>query len=396
VKPLRRDLAPHLLRAARGFGALVLTGPRRAGKTFCLRHTFPKASYHLLEDPETVARVRSDPRAWLDELKLPAIIDEVQHAPELLQWIRARIDRTPSKTGQWLITGSQDFALMKGVTESMAGRAAIFQMLPLSVHELGKWDLLRGGYPEVWQRPRLAADWFRSYVQSYLERDVRDVTQVKDLGVFRRFMSLAAMRSAQLLNKSELAQPLGVTVPTIGQWVEVLQTTGVVQLVHPYFENFEKRLLKTPKLYFNDPGLLCHLLGFDSLAALEKTTLIGQVFETFVASELVKGQLANGKQRQLYYFRDEQGLEVDFMVPRESGRVELIETKWTKTPTPHMAKPIAALLEKLRDRGFGTVICRGASDRPARATIAPSVQAVSVEAAFTPPAGDAAPSLRRR
>ncbi|MBL8949145.1 MAG: ATP-binding protein [Myxococcaceae bacterium] len=382
MKTLVRDLEPRLVRAAKGFGAIVLTGPRRAGKTFCLRHAFPSASYQLLEDPETIARVRSDPRAWLDELKLPVIIDEVQHAPELLQWIRARIDRAPAKNGQWFITGSQDFALMKGVTESMAGRAAIFQMLPLSAHELDRWDLLRGGYPEVWQRPKLAADWFRSYVQSYLERDVRDVTHVKDLGVFRRFLSLAAMRSGHLLNKSELAQPLGVSVPTIGQWVDVLQTTGVVQLVHPYFENFEKRLLKTPKLYFNDAGLLCHLLGFDSLKALEKTTLIGQVFETFVASELVKQQLSNGLERAIYYFRDEQGLEVDFVVPRDSGQVELIEAKWTKTPTPPMAKPIGVLLEKLKGRGFGTVICRGARDRPERATLAPDVKAVSVEAAF--------------
>lgn len=385
VQNLHRQLAPQLQRAARGFGALVLTGPRRAGKTFCLRHTFPKASYQLLEDPETIARVRSDPRAWLDELRLPVIIDEIQHAPELLQWIRARIDRAPSKKGQWLITGSQDFALMRGVTESMAGRAAIFQMLPLSVRELGRWDLLRGGYPEVWQRPKLATDWFRSYLQSYLERDVRDVTQVKDLGLFRRFMSLAAMRSSQLLNKSELAMPLGVTVPTIGQWIDVLQTTGIVQLVQPYFENFERRLLKAPKLFFTDAGLLCHLLGFDSLRALEKTTLIGAVFETFVASELMKAQAARGQARALYYFRDEQGLEVDFLAPADEGRVELIEVKWTKTPVPQMAKPIKVLLEKLKGRGVGTVICRGADDRPARATLAPGVKAVSVEAMFGQP-----------
>jgi uncharacterized protein len=382
MRILERDLSPHLLRAARGFGAIVLTGPRRAGKTYCLRRTFPRASYHLLEDPETLARVRSDPRAWLDELQLPAIVDEIQHAPELLQWIRSRIDQAPSKKGQWLITGSQDFALMKGVTESMAGRAAIFQMLPLSVAELGRWDLLKGGYPEVWQRPKLAREWFRSYVQSYIERDVRDVTQVKDLGLFRRFMSLAATRSSHLLNKSELAMPLGVSVPTIGQWIDVLHTTGVVQLVPPYFENFEKRLLKTPKLYFNDTGLLCHLLGFDSLAGLEKTTLIGPVFEGFVASELAKQQLTQARGNGLYYFRDEQGLEVDFIVPRADGRVELVEAKWTKTPTPQMAKSIGVLLEKLKGRGAGTVVCRGAAGRPGRVSIAPGVKAASVEAMF--------------
>ena len=246
----------------------------------------------------------------------------------------------------------------------------------------GRWDLLRGGYPEVWQRPKLATDWFRSYLQSYIERDVRDVTRVKDLGLFRRFMSLAAMRSSQLLNRSELATPLGVSVPTIGQWIDVLQTTGIVQLVPPYFENFEKRLIKTAKLYFNDVGLLCHLLGFDSLKALEKTTLIGPVFETFVASELAKQQLGQGRAPSLYFFRDEQGLEVDFVVPRAEGNIELVEVKWTKTPMPQMAKPINVLLEKLKGRGIGTVVCRAAADRPDRATIAPGVKAVCVDAMF--------------
>ena len=382
MKAIARDLSSQLAAAARGFGALVLTGPRRAGKTWCLQHTFPNASYHLLEDPGTLARVRTDPRAWLDDLELPAIIDEIQHAPELLQWIRAIIDKAPSKKGQWLITGSQDFALMEGVTESMAGRAAIFQMLPLSVRELGRWDLLRGGYPEVWQRPKLAERWFRSYLQSYIEKDVRDVTQVRDLALFRRFMSLAAARTGQLLNRSELAMPLGVSVPTITQWVDVLEVTGIVQLVQPYYENFDKRLVKTPKLFFNDTGLLCHLLGFDSLQALEKTTLIGSVFESFVASELVKQQLASGKSRGLFFFRDNHGLEVDFVVPRPNGRVELVEVKWTKTPLPQMASSMSALFEKLGDRGIGTLLCRSSADRPGVASLARGVKAVSVEAMF--------------
>jgi predicted AAA+ superfamily ATPase len=380
MRPIDRELGPRLRRAANAFPALVVTGPRRAGKTFCLRHTFPKASYQLLEEPDVVAAARSDPRAWLESLALPVIIDEIQHAPDLLPWIRARIDQAPSQHGRWLITGSQDFGLMRGVSESMAGRAAVFSMLPLSMREVGRWDLLRGGYPEVWAHPRVAADWFRSYLQTYLERDVRDVTQVKDLGTFRRFLALAAARNAQILNKTELAAPLGVSVPTIGQWIDVLETTGIVTLVQPYFENFEKRLLKTPKLYFNDTGLLCHLLGITTLSALERSAFIGPVFETFIATELAKLKIARGEERALYFFRDQQGLEVDFLNPTPDGKLELIEAKWTKTPLPAMARGIRALLDKLKDRGVGLVVSRRAAGRPEVSTLAAGVKAITVEA----------------
>ncbi len=235
-----------------------------------------------------VAQIRSDPRSWLDELELPVILDEIQNAPELLPYIRARIDARPRDKGKWLITGSQDFALMSGVTESMSGRAATFQLLPLSLTELGKWDLLRGGFPEVWLRPSAASTWFRSYVQTYLERDVRAVTAVRDLSTFRTFLSLLASRSGQTLNKTEIAAPLGVSVPTISHWISVLETTGLVIVVRPYFESFGKRLVKSPRIYLADTGLLCHLLGLAKLTELERSPFIGHVFESFVAQEIAK------------------------------------------------------------------------------------------------------------
>jgi uncharacterized protein len=375
-----RVIEPRLRAASRAFGAVALTGPRRAGKTFCLRKTFPKAEYHLLEDPDVLARVRSDPRGWLDDVRTPAILDEIQNAPELLPYIRTRIDLGKPKPGQWLLTGSQDFSLMQGVTESMAGRAAIFHLLPLSLVELGSWDLLRGGYPEVWLRPRTAELWFRSYVQTYLERDVRQVTAVRDLTTFRRFLGLVASRNGQLLNKTDLAGPLGVSVPTITQWLSILETTGIILLILPYFENFGKRLIKIPKVYFTDTGLLCSLLGLESRAALERSPFIGPVFEAFIASEITKNQLNQGRSRELYFFRDQQGLEVDFIVPR-SGELVLVEAKWSRTVLPSDAKNMQALLAHPRlAQARGVVVHPAAkSDKSPHVNLANRVKSSTVE-----------------
>ncbi len=359
---------------------MVLTGPRRSGKTFLLRKTFPGGSYHLLEDPDVLARVKNDPRGWLDELKTPAIIDEIQNAPELFAYIRARIDQAPGKHGRWLLTGSQDFSLMQGVTESMAGRAAIFQLLPLSYRETGSWNLLRGGFPEVVLRPSGARLWFRSYVQSYLERDVRSLKAVKDLATFRRFLTLVASRNGQILNRSDLAGPLGLSVPTVSEWLGVLETTGHILLVPPYFENLGKRLIKSPKLYWVDPGLLCFLLGIETSRQLEQSPFLGGIFEGFVASEMLKNQANSGRSRELYFFRDQQALEVDFLAPAPGGKVELVEVKWTKTVTPAMAVPLQRLARAMKHRSPESIIVHRvpAGGRPF-ATVAPGVKAVGVE-----------------
>ncbi len=348
MRYVHRQLEHQIAKAFKSFPALVLTGPRRAGKTRLLRQLFPKASYHLLEDPDVVARLRADPQGFLDEIKTPAILDEVQNVPEVFAHVRSRIDRKPRATGQWLLTGSQEAPLMQGVSESMAGRAAVLQLLPLSVRESSKVSLLRGGYPEVVARPSSATVWFASYVQTYLERDVRAITAVKDLATFRRFIALVATRHGQVLNKSDLAAPLGVTVPTISQWLGILETTGQVLVVPPFFENLGKRLIKTPKLYLADSGLACHLLGIDTVAELAKSPFRGALFEGFIASEIAKSQLNAGRRRELYFFRDEQGLEVDFLVPGSSGSVQLIECKASKTVTPKMAEPMRRLVEALK------------------------------------------------
>jgi uncharacterized protein len=374
---VERSLGAELLRASRGFPAVILTGPRRAGKTTLFRHLFPKASYVLMEDPDIVARVRADPNGFLDELKLPVILDELQNVPELFNYIRSRIDREPARRGRWLLTGSQEAPLMRGVTESMAGRAAVFQLLPFSMRESPKVSPLRGGFPDVLARPSAAGTWFRSYLQTYLERDVRAISSIRDLSTFRRFLSLLASRCGQMLNKTDLAAPLGISVPTITEWLSILEITGQIILVPPFFENFGKRLVKSPKLYFVDSGLACHLLGIPNQKALRESPFLDAIFESFVAAEIVKTQIHAGIEKALYYFRDQQGLEVDFVVPRGRGRLVVMEVKATATPKPDMGRPIIRLASSIRRyKVEGYVVCQlGGKVEPMRA-LCPGVQVV--------------------
>lgn len=362
-----RELEGQLLRAARSFPAVVLTGPRRAGKTALLRRAVPGASYFLLEDPDVITRLQQDPHGFLDGMKPPVILDEVQNVPEVFALVRARVDRQPHKAGQWFLTGSQESPLMQGITESMAGRAAVLQLLPVSARESSKVTLLRGGYPEVLARPAAARLWFNSYLQTYLERDVRAALAVRDLAQFRRFLALLATRHGQVLNKSDLAAPLGLSIPAVGAWLDVLELTGQVLLVPPYFENAGKRLIKSPKIYLADSGLACHLLGVDTDAELEKSPFLGALFEGFVAAEIAKAQVNAGRRRELYYFRDQQGLEVDFLLPARNGALRLIEAKASRTPVPAMATGMARLaLALAAKRPAGSEIEQILVHRPSR------------------------------
>ena len=379
MRYLDRSLDSTLRQAQRQFAAVVLTGPRRAGKTSLLRHVAPRADYRLLEDPDLLGRVRADPRGFLDELRTPVILDEIQNAPELLAYVRTRIDAAPRKAGQWLLTGSQESSLMQGVSESLAGRAAVLHLLPLGTTESPKVDLWLGGFPEVIARPAAKDLWFSSYLQTYLERDVRAITQVKDLATFRRFMALVASRHGQILNRTDLAGPLGVSVPTVSQWLGVLETTGLLALIPPYFENFGKRLIKSPRLYWLDAGLAGHLLGLRSRAELARSPFLGALWEGFVAAEIIKRQINTGGRRELYHFRDEQGLEVDFVVPGPAGRLDLVEVKATHTPTPAMARPLLSLARALGERTARLWLLHRPSRTPANTTaLAPGVQAVDL------------------
>ncbi len=377
--------------AMRSFPAIVITGPRRSGKTTLLRRSFPRASYVLLEDPDIQARVRSDPRGLLEELQAPVIFDEIQHTPELLSYIRSIIDRRPQGTGEWFFTGSQ------GVAESMAGRAAILQLLPLSLAETSRATLLHGGYPEVLARPASRSLWFSSYIQTYLERDVRSVTNIRDLGTFRRFLALLASRHGQILNKTDLAAPLGVSVPTIGDWLHVLEVTGQIILVPPYFENFGKRMIKSPKMYLGDSGLACYLLGISSQAELDRSPFLGALFEGYVASEILKSQTSQGRRKEIYHFRDQQGLEVDFLFPHGQG-VWMVECKASKTVKPDMAGPLLSLIRAMGHRSphRASVVHRESSTALVTTALLPGFEALDSRRFVAAVTETQKPTARRR
>lgn len=348
MKAITRGIGPVVQRAARAFPAVVVSGPRRAGKTFLLRRLFPEATYVLMEAPDVVVRFRADPEGFLDSLRLPAILDEIQNVPEVFNHIRARIDAAPRKVGRWFLTGSQESGLMRGITESMAGRAAVLHLSPLSAAECPKVDMFSGGFPEVLARPRTAGLWFESYIQTYLERDVRGVLAIHDLAVFRRFLSLVSSRHGQILNKTDLAAPLGMSVPGISKWLDALLVTGQIFLVPPFFENLGKRIIKSPKLYLADSGLACHLLGIRSRSELDRSPFLGAVFEGLVASEILKTQTNAGLRGELFYFRDQQGLEVDFLVRLRDGGVILADAKAGRTVTPADAAPMRRLASAMQ------------------------------------------------
>ena len=376
MRYISRKLGNIIQEASRHFPAVVVTGPRRAGKTTLLRQLFSKAQYVLLEDPDIQGRIRSDPRTFLEELRPPVVFDEIQNAPELLSYVRTLVDAAPRRMGQWLFTGSQEAPLMQGITESMAGRAAILQLLPFSVSETPKVNMLHGGFPEVLARPKSRGLWFASYLQTYLERDVRAITNVRDLVTFRRFLALLASRHGQILNKTDLAAPLGVSVPTISEWLHILEVTGQVMVVPPYFENLGKRLIKSPKIYWGDSGLACYLLGITSEAELQRSPFLGQLFEGFVAAEILKIQSNQGARKELYYFRDQQGLEVDFLMPRPNAGLWLIECKAGKTVRLPMAAPLLSLRRALGKRSKRLIIVHGKS----RSTLATKAVTGGVEA----------------
>jgi predicted AAA+ superfamily ATPase len=381
MKLVPRAIRPTVLEATRSFPAVVVTGPRRAGKTTLLRRLFPRASYVLLEDPDVQARARADPRGLLEALRLPALFDEIQNVPELFAYIRTRIDESPSVMGQWLFTGSQEAPLMQGVTESMAGRAAILQLLPLSLAETDRVSLLAGGYPEALARTKGRELWFSSYIQTYLERDVRAIVNIRDLATFRRFLALLASRHGQMLNRTDLAAPLGVSVPTVSEWLRVLEITGQIILAPPYLENFGKRLVKSPKVYVMDPGLTCHLLGITTQAELNRSPFLGALFEGFVASEILKHQVNQGRRKELYHFRDQQGLEVDFLFP-DKGGLWMVECKASKTVQPVMARPLESLRRSMRIRQpiRAAVIHQQSTTAPPTRALAPGIEALDVRA----------------
>lgn len=356
---ITRDIEVRLERLLASSPCVAVTGPRQAGKSTLLRHCLPDYQYVTLDDPFYREQAISDPLFFLDSMGERAIIDEIQLAPSLLSHVKIRVDNRRSVKGQYVFTGSQQFGLIKNLSDSLAGRIALLELLPLSVAEkrrhlssitdtvsLFRHAALVGCYPELVVDEAVdLQSWYSSYLQTYLERDIRTLYNIGDLRDFQRFVRLLAARSGQQLNMSDFSRDLGVSVPTVKSWLSILEASRVVYLLPPYYANLGKRITKSPKVYFIDIGLACNLAGVRDEAHLFNGPMAGHLFENFCIQETVKFYLGKGVQPPLYYIRTGNGLEVDLLIEPSAGVLIPVEIKLSKTPTPQQARTLASFRE---------------------------------------------------
>lgn len=352
---IERDLAPLLQKAAETFPAVTLTGPRQSGKSTLCRSLFPDFHYVNLERPDTRRYAQEDPKAFLQDLKGGAILDEIQNVPELTSWLQVQIDDDPAPR-QWILTGSQNFAISESVSQSLAGRTATLNLLPLTLNEAQRFEqvgldsleqvVIRGGYPRIFDQDLDPSDWLASYVATYVERDVRSLAGISDLMAFQRFLGLCAGRSGQVLNYSALANDCGVSQPTAKAWTSILQASFLIFTLPAWSGNIRKRLIRSPKLVLVDTGLLCWLLDIRTEEQLRSHPLKGAIFESWVISEIYKRRHHANERRGLYFYRDQSGLEVDLLI-ETTGQIDLIECKAGQTITSSMARPLKRLAEML-------------------------------------------------
>jgi predicted AAA+ superfamily ATPase len=393
---LERTLKNVIENVSQSFPVLLLTGPRQVGKTTLLESCASQnRSYVTLDDLEERALAKNDPALFLQMHRTPLIIDEVQYAPELFSYIKMHVDKYQNPGDFWL-TGSQKFHLMKGITESLAGRVAIIDMLGLSAKEIaGKAQASMSFLPtnewienarenqssfsqidiifeKIWlgSFPKLATGsreqreiFYKSYVQTYLERDVKSILGVGDELSFYKFLRAAAARTGQLLNYSELARDVDIDQKTAKSWLSLLKTSGLAYLLEPYYNNITKRIIKTPKLYFLDTGLCAFLTGWDSPKNLEAGAMSGAIFETYVFAEILKSYWHNGKDPLIYFYRDSDQREIDFVF-ESSGTLYPVEVKKTATPSLLATKSFSALQALKKPIGMGAVICMREKDIP--------------------------------
>ncbi|MFV0592026.1 MAG: ATP-binding protein [Draconibacterium sp.] len=334
---IERENTDKILTAVNSRPVVLLTGIRQVGKSSLLQKLFPSAEYITLDKIIMAQEAEENPTIFLNKFKSQVIIDEIQYAPSLFRELKIKVDEERTLKGKWILTGSQQFTLMQQISESLAGRISIIHLGSLSATELNNSGLIQnqpdllwqGGFPELWSEKLDARQFYEDYIQTYLERDLRQILNVSNLRDFRRFLAILAIRTGQLLNYSEISKDIGVSVNTIKSWVNALETSGIIILLAPYYNNLGKRLIKAPKVYFCDNGLVASLLNINSLESLFNSIHLGNLWENFVFTEFLKNGFTTGK--NIFYFRDQNGVEIDFIVEKD-GKTFLIEVKSNERP----------------------------------------------------------------
>ena len=346
---IERIITPKIIEASKEFPVITIVGPRQSGKTTLAKTVFQKHTYISLEDYDVRELAKVDPRRFLIDYpsEFGLILDEIQHVPQLLSYIQTIVDRE-QKNGFYIITGSNNFLVSDAISQTLAGRIAIFTLLPLSIEELENAQLLpekietlvyNGGYPKIYAHPVSIERLYKNYIQTYLERDVRQIKQVSDLLLFKKFINLCVGGVGQILNLTSLSNDCGVTQNTVKSWLSLLEASYIIFLLYPYYQNFGKRVIKSPKLYFVDIGLACNLLNIPSESALIDHYLRSNLIESFFISDLLKQQYNQDKKPTLYFWRDQTGNEIDCIIDQEHP--VSIEIKSGKTVNPDFFKPLA-------------------------------------------------------
>lgn len=335
---INRSAETRLIKLSKTFRSVAVVGPRQSGKTTLCRKVFPGKPYISLENPDILEFARSDPRGFLAQYRSGAILDEIQRAPYLFSYLQQVLDETKKK-GLFILTGSNNFLLQENITQTLSGRIAYLQLLPLSLKELkaaGKLQsgysshILQGGYPEVITKKIQAADWYTGYISTYVERDVRQLKNISNLSLFGKLLRLCAGRTGQILNHTALSNDCGIDQKTVASWLSILQSSYIIYLLKPYHTNFNKRIIKSPKLYFYDTGLACSLLGITHTKQMAAHSAKGPLFENMIVTELLKERLNKGATDNLFYWRDKTGNEVDLLLD-QAGKLTAIELKAGET-----------------------------------------------------------------
>lgn len=381
------NLLPGILAT---FPCLAVTGPRQSGKSTLLRHALPKYRYITLDDPAVLEQAISDPVFFLDSQGEHCIIDEIQLAPGILSYVKMRVDADRSRNGRFVFTGSQQFGMIRNLGDSLAGRIALLDLLPFAAGELQQTTEVTGGlelfitscltgtYPQLATTPEIDRRlWYSSYIQTYLERDIRSLYDIGSLREFHRFMQLLAIRCSQTLNMSTFAIDIGVSVTTIKRWLSVLEAGRIIFILPPYFNNRGKRVTKMPKIYFLDTGLACHLAGVRDREQLTEGPMAGALFENYCLQETIKCFSNHGEQPRISYLRTNNGLEVDLIIEWQNMKELPIEIKLSRTPTPNMASGLtryASLFAK-SSQADGLLLCLADGE----SQISRGVKAIGVE-----------------